>query len=210
MLTALPVIVGRECVTGVIAPMTPNGAYSMTAKPWSPLNTSLRMNSTPGDRSPRIFSFSILWGRRPIFVSLNSIVPSSTASSIEIRRMWAIARRRPSTPRRSSWRKASWAARTASSTLAKMPWRPTNDAGATGAGGAGGVQGTVAGASGAGEGAPLAAGAAARNSAITWRTMLWISVEQGAVAWAMVGLTFPGRYGKRRSSPRCGRCRPSR
>ena len=37
MLTALPVIVGRECVTGVIAPITPKGACSITASPWSPL-----------------------------------------------------------------------------------------------------------------------------------------------------------------------------
>jgi len=32
MLTALPVMVGREWVTGVIAPMTPKGACSITAK----------------------------------------------------------------------------------------------------------------------------------------------------------------------------------
>ena len=52
MLIALPVIVGSEWVTGVIAPMTPNGACSITARPWSPLKTSLRRNSTPGERSP--------------------------------------------------------------------------------------------------------------------------------------------------------------
>ena len=33
MLTALPVIVGSECVTGVIAPITPKGACSITARP---------------------------------------------------------------------------------------------------------------------------------------------------------------------------------
>ena len=66
MLIALPVIVGSEWVTGVIAPMTPNGACSMTASPLSPLNTWLFMNSMPGVRLPRIFSFSILCGRRPI------------------------------------------------------------------------------------------------------------------------------------------------
>ena len=47
MLTALPVIVGSEWVTGVMAPMTPKGACSITARPWSPLKTSLRRNSTP-------------------------------------------------------------------------------------------------------------------------------------------------------------------
>ena len=48
MLTALPVSVGSEWVTGVTAPITPNGPCSITARPWSPLNTSLCMNSTPG------------------------------------------------------------------------------------------------------------------------------------------------------------------
>ncbi len=33
MLIALPVMVGSECVTGVTAPMTPNGACSITASP---------------------------------------------------------------------------------------------------------------------------------------------------------------------------------
>ena len=96
MLTALPVIVGSECVTGVIAPMTPNGACSITARPWSPLNTSLRMNSTPGVRSPSVFSFSILCSSRPILVSSISIVPSSTHWSIEMRRMWSMIRLRSS------------------------------------------------------------------------------------------------------------------
>ena len=96
MLTALPVIVGSECVTGVIAPMTPNGACSITARPWSPLKTSLRMNSTPGVRSPSVLSFSILCSSRPIFVSSISIVPSSTHWSIEMRRMWSMIRLRSS------------------------------------------------------------------------------------------------------------------
>ena len=57
MLTALPVMVGSEWVTGVMAPITPNGACSITASPWSPLNTSLRRNSTPGARSPERLEF---------------------------------------------------------------------------------------------------------------------------------------------------------
>ncbi len=37
MLTALPVIVGNEWVTGVTAAITPKGACSITARPWLPL-----------------------------------------------------------------------------------------------------------------------------------------------------------------------------
>ena len=96
MLTALPVIVGSEWVTGVIAPMTPKGACSITARPWSPLKTSLRRNSTPSDRSPSVLSFSILCASRPILVSSISIVPSSTHCSMEMRRMWPMMRRRSS------------------------------------------------------------------------------------------------------------------
>ena len=107
MLTALPVIVGSECVTGVIAPMTPNGACSMTARPWSPLKTSLRMNSTPGVRSPSVLSFSILCSSRPILVSSISIVPSSTHWSIEMRRMWSMIRLRSSIVRSLSCSNAS-------------------------------------------------------------------------------------------------------
>jgi hypothetical protein len=33
MLTTLPAKVGSECVTGVTAPMTPKGAYSVTVSP---------------------------------------------------------------------------------------------------------------------------------------------------------------------------------
>ena len=74
--------------------MTPNGACSMTARPWSPLKTSLRRNSTPGDRSPSVLSFSILCASRPILVSSISIVPSSTHCSMAMRRMWSMMRLR--------------------------------------------------------------------------------------------------------------------
>ena len=51
MLMALQASVGSECVTGVMTPMTPNGAYSWSAMPFSPLKASVRRNSTPGMRS---------------------------------------------------------------------------------------------------------------------------------------------------------------
>ena len=69
------------------------------------------MNSTPGERSPSVLSFSILCSSRPILVSSISIVPSSTHCSIEMRRMWSMmplavfdrrARRAARTPR---WRR---------------------------------------------------------------------------------------------------------
>ena len=194
MLTALPVIVGSEWVTGVIAPMTPKGACSITARPWSPLKTSLVRNSTPGERSPSTFNFSILCSSRPIFVSSNSIRPSSTESSIEMRRMWAIALRRPSSPSFSSCSKASCEARTASSTLAKMPCRPANETGATG------LKRCV--------GAPAAL--APRSSAITCWTMARMSWGVLMVAWDMGSFSFRVQYGKRRCDPRSARCRPDR
>ncbi len=57
---ALQARVGSECVTGVITPMTPKGAYSCSEMPFSPLKASVRKNSTPGMRSAITFSFSIL------------------------------------------------------------------------------------------------------------------------------------------------------
>ena len=84
MLMALQASVGSECVTGVMTPMTPNGAYSCRAMPFSPLKASVRRNSTPGMRSAMTFSFSILWSSRPIFVSSSSSRPSVSACSVQI------------------------------------------------------------------------------------------------------------------------------
>ena len=39
---ALPASVGSECVTGVMMPMTPNGANSSSVMPFSPLKASVR------------------------------------------------------------------------------------------------------------------------------------------------------------------------
>ena len=51
MLMTLQASVGSECVTGVMTPITPKGAYSCSAMPFSPLKASVRRNSTPGMRS---------------------------------------------------------------------------------------------------------------------------------------------------------------
>jgi hypothetical protein len=59
MFTMLPLSVGMEWVLGVTAPTTPNGVYSSSVMPWSPLRPSGRSHSTPGT-SLMIFSFSIL------------------------------------------------------------------------------------------------------------------------------------------------------
>ena len=96
----------------------------MTARPWSPLKTSLRRNSTPGARWPSVLSFSILCGSRPIFVSSISIVPSSTHWSMAMRRMWAMMRVRSSIVQRLSRSKASRAAATAWLASVKRPKRP--------------------------------------------------------------------------------------
>src|SRR5919108_5572355 len=44
MLMALQARVGSECVTGVMTPMTPKGAYSWSEMPFSPLNASVLRN----------------------------------------------------------------------------------------------------------------------------------------------------------------------
>ena len=59
MLTILPARVGIECVDGVTAPTTPNGVYSSSVIPWSPLRPSGLSHSTPGT-SRMMCSFSIL------------------------------------------------------------------------------------------------------------------------------------------------------
>jgi hypothetical protein len=86
-----------------------------------------------------------------------------------IRRTWAIAFLRPSTPSRSSWWKASVAAATASSTDEKTPLAPSWDPVAGRAEAAGGFGAA---------GAPVVV-----SSAMTWRTMAAMS---GAVVVLMV------------------------
>ena len=49
MLMALPASVGSECVTGVMTPMTPNGAYSSSVMPFSPLKASVLQELDAGD-----------------------------------------------------------------------------------------------------------------------------------------------------------------
>ena len=110
---ALQASVGSECVTGVMTPMTPNGAYSCSAMPFSPLKASVRRNSTPGMRSATTFSFSILCSSRPIFVSSSSSRPSVSACSMQIWRMQSMALRRSSRPRARTRCWASAAAATA-------------------------------------------------------------------------------------------------
>src|SRR5207302_2854482 len=123
MLMALQARVGSEWVTGVMTPMTPNGAYSVKEMPFSPLTASVRRNSTPGILSAMTLSFSILWISRPILVSSNSSRPSVSACSLQILRMQATALRRSSSPRASNCFCAIAAALTASATSAKMPKR---------------------------------------------------------------------------------------
>ncbi len=125
MLTALPVMVGSEWVTGVIAPITPKGACSITARPWSPLNTSLRRNSTPGVFSPSVLSFSILCAKRPILVSSISIVPNWTHCSIEMRRIWSMMRLRSAMPHSDNRSNASLAAAIACLAQVNTPCRPS-------------------------------------------------------------------------------------
>ena len=48
IMIALQTSVSTEWVTGVITPSTPNGAYSVTHSPWSPLAASVRSISIPG------------------------------------------------------------------------------------------------------------------------------------------------------------------
>ena len=115
MLMAFPVRVGTLCVEGVMAPITPHGAKSMTVRPKSPLKAIRSNISTPGTSSEQIFSFSILWSRRPIFVSLNSIVPHSSALATHILRMMEIAFFRAETPSALSWSYERLAASIASS-----------------------------------------------------------------------------------------------
>ena len=59
MLMAFDAMVGTECVTGSIMPITPHGARSMMHRPERSLRASLRMASTPSTK--RMFvSFRIL------------------------------------------------------------------------------------------------------------------------------------------------------
>src|SRR2546421_10025597 len=83
MLMMLAVSVGTEWVTGVMMPMTPKGANSSRQTPLEPEKALVLRNSTPGTSS-RIWSFSILWSRRPIFVSFISISPQDLALSLAI------------------------------------------------------------------------------------------------------------------------------
>src|SRR4051812_50081258 len=59
MLIALADSVGTLCVTGVMMPITPNGANSSMHRPLEPLVALVWRNSTPGTSS-RIWSFSTL------------------------------------------------------------------------------------------------------------------------------------------------------
>src|SRR4051812_46027371 len=124
MLITLAVSVGTLCVTGVITPMTPNGANSSRHSPLLPLVAAVLRNSTPGTSS-RICSFSILWSSRPIFVSSNSIWPHARALSFAICLTSLTMASRSSRESFASFFCASVAAVTASSTEAKRPKRPS-------------------------------------------------------------------------------------
>ena len=115
MLMMLPLSVGMECVLGVIAPMTPNGVYSSSVMPWSPLQAVGLQPLDAGHELDESCSFSILWSSRPILVSSSSMRPHALGVGLGQRLDdlddLARGRRRPS---RCSCRKASCAAAQAS------------------------------------------------------------------------------------------------
>ena len=78
-----------EWVTGVIAPITPNGARSMTAKPWSPLKHFGFQKLDSGCLLAQAFSklFNFVLGTADLRLFAFPSSPSSSQLSIEIRRM---------------------------------------------------------------------------------------------------------------------------
>ena len=98
---ALQASVGSECVTGVMTPMTPNGAYSWSATPFSPLKASVRRNSTPGMRSAMTCQLFDLVGE-PADLGFFQFLAAelSRPARVQMRRMQATALRRSSRPRR--------------------------------------------------------------------------------------------------------------
>src|SRR5438128_7971437 len=121
MLIALPASVGSECVTGVMMPTTPKGAFSSSTMPLRPENAFVLRYSTPGVFSPATISFSTLCLSRPILVSSNSSRPSCSALPMQIRRTQSTAFLRSSMPRRSYFCWARLAAATALSTSSNTP-----------------------------------------------------------------------------------------
>src|SRR6266516_4724625 len=91
--------------------------------PWSPLRASGRSQSTPGT-SLMIFSFSILWSSRPIWVSSSSNLPHDSALRSQKVLMISSTVRRAAMPCCCSCRKASCAAAQASLASGKTPNLP--------------------------------------------------------------------------------------
>ena len=115
---ALQMIVEVGLVTGVIAPMTPNGAGSMSESPWSPVTAWGWRSSSPGVFSLTRRFFTTLSSTRPRPVSSCAAFASAAACSIIVWRMDARIRARVVSGRRTNRGCALRAAATASSTVA--------------------------------------------------------------------------------------------
>ena len=111
-------------VDGVMAPITPNGAYSTSVRPSSPVQAVGVRSSVPGVRSAISTCFWILVSTRPMPVSSTVIREKFSACSMVIfRRAAMIVSRRAMDKAASRWW-AHWAAATASSMVSWIPSSP--------------------------------------------------------------------------------------
>ncbi len=118
---ALQMIVDDGFVTGVMAPMTPNGAGSSSIRPWSPEVARGTRSSTPGVLLVTRRFFWILSSTRPSPVSSTASRARGSACPRISRRMFSMIARRCSSPSPESATNAARAALAASSTVAKTP-----------------------------------------------------------------------------------------
>ena len=114
-------IVEEGLVTGVIAPMTPNGAGSMSARPWSPEVAMGVSSSGPGVLLVTSRFFWTLSSTRPRPVSSTARAARARAFCRMASRMDSMSSCRLERPRASRAFHAAEDAATASSRLAKTP-----------------------------------------------------------------------------------------
>src|SRR5450759_569740 len=117
----LQMIVEEGFVTGVIAPMTPNGAGSTRTRPWSPDAAAGVSSSGPGVLFVTRRFFRTLSSTRPRPVSSTASAARECAFSRMVSRIDSMISCRFSRPRASRALNATAAAATASSRLEKTP-----------------------------------------------------------------------------------------
>ncbi len=113
---ALQMIVDVGLVDGVMAPITPNGAGSMSDRPWSPVTALGNRSSRPGVFSVTRRFFTTLSSYRPSPVSSRADFASASAFAVIAARMAARMAARRFRGRAANIGCAAFAARAASST----------------------------------------------------------------------------------------------